>query len=392
MASQAIAAGAARACIPPTTERGATTPQPHELCRSDFDFPLPQELIAQHPTEQRQAARLLHLGPGGCNDGHVPDLLDHLHDGDVLVLNDTRVIKARLVGQKQSGGRVEALVERALSTYRAHVLLRTSHTPQPGLLLRFGASGGNAQAPRASVGARVLGRKDDLFELEFDVPLDEVLQTIGQVPLPPYIRHAPSEQDRERYQTVYARRPGAVAAPTAGLHLTEALLEKCEARGVRIAFVTLHVGAGTFQPVRSERLSEHRMHAERFEVPQATALLVNDARARGRQVIAVGTTSVRALESSMREGRLHPGCGETGLFIVPGFRFQCVDRLLTNFHLPRSTLLMLVAAFGGTQRVLQAYRHAVSARYRFFSYGDAMLVERTNMSIASSVAPGGAAP
>jgi len=388
MASQAITAGAARACVPPATERIEAAPGPQELRRSDFDFFLPPELIAQYPTERREAARLLHLHADGCSDEHIADLVGQLQDGDVLVLNDTRVIKARLLGQKQSGGRVEVLVDRALSTYRAHVLLRTSHAPQPGVYLRFSAPGAEAQAPRATVGARVVGRRDDLFELEFDAPIDEVLSSMGQVPLPPYIRHAPTEQDAARYQTVYARAPGAVAAPTAGLHLTEGLLKQCQAKGVRIAFVTLHVGAGTFQPVRTERLSEHRMHAERFEVPEATALAVNEARGHGKQVIAVGTTSVRALESCMREGRLHAGSGETRLFIVPGFRFQCVDRLLTNFHLPGSTLLMLVAAFGGTQPVLQAYRHAVTARYRFFSYGDAMLVERANAAVVPPLARG----
>ncbi|HXY05994.1 MAG TPA: tRNA preQ1(34) S-adenosylmethionine ribosyltransferase-isomerase QueA [Burkholderiaceae bacterium] len=376
MASPASHPGAVVAGVPPRTDPPAAAPAARPLCRSDFDFDLPPELIAQHPAEHREDARLLHVAPDGWNDGHIPDLLGYLHPGDVLVLNDTRVIKARLLGQKQSGGRVEVLVERILSPHRAQVLLRTSHAPRPGLPLRFRAISEDGPASPVSVGATVLGRSDDLFELEFDAPVEEVLKTLGQVPLPPYIHHAPNANDAARYQTVYARSPGAVAAPTAGLHLTENLLQQCRARGVHLAYVTLHVGAGTFQPVRTERLSEHRMHAERYEVPAKTARIVNEARERGRQILAVGTTSVRALESSMREGALQPGSGETRLFIVPGFRFQCVDRLLTNFHLPGSTLLMLVAAFGGTERVLRAYRHAVAAGYRFFSYGDAMLVER----------------
>ena len=376
MASPASHPGAFAAGVPPRTDTPGAAPAARPLCRSDFDFDLPPELIAQHPAKRREDARLLQVGPDGCVDGRIPDLLRHLHPGDVLVLNDTRVIKARLLGQKQSGGRVEVLVERILSPTRAQVLLRTSHAPRPGLPLRFGAPSDGRRTGQAGVGARVLRRSEDLFELEFDAPLDRVLETIGQVPLPPYIHHAPDADDAARYQTVYARSPGAVAAPTAGLHLTHELLQQCRARGAHLAFVTLHVGAGTFQPVRTERLSEHRMHAERFEVPAQTARIVNEARQRGRQIFAVGTTSVRALESSVRDGELQPGSGETRLFIVPGFRFQCVDRLLTNFHLPGSTLLMLVASFGGTERVLAAYRHAVAARYRFFSYGDAVLLER----------------
>lgn len=387
MASTAINPDAALACSLPRIESAATAPAACEPRRSDFDFFLPSELIAQHPAEQREAARLLHVRADAWDDGYIPDLLQWIGPGDVLVLNDTRVIKARLLGEKLSGGRVEVLIERALSSHCAQVLLRTSHPPKAGLRLRFCAPAGGP-SPRASVGARVLGRKDDLFELEFDAPLEDVLARVGQVPLPPYIRHAPAAQDEARYQTVYARVPGAAAAPTAGLHLTEGLLQQCRARGAHIAFVTLHVGAGTFQPVRSERLSEHRMHAERYEVPAQTAALVNEARARGKQVIAVGTTSVRALESSMRGGQLQAGSGETRLFIIPGFRFQCVDRLLTNFHLPGSTLLMLVAAFAGTERVLQAYRHAVAAGYRFFSYGDAMFVEHAEAPMAPGAARG----
>jgi len=357
-------------------ENGGQPPAMPEARRSDFEFDLPPELIAQHPAEQRESARLLHVHQDSCNDGFIPDLVEALHAGDVLVLNDTRVIKARLHGEKDSGGRVEVLIERALSAHRAHVLLHASHAPRSGTTLRFGAAPGAGAMPGASFAAKVLGRTHDLYELEFATPLDEVLEAVGQVPLPPYIRHEPASEDAARYQTVYARAPGAVAAPTAGLHLSDALLARVRARGVHIAFVTLHVGAGTFQPVRAQRLSEHRMHSERYHVPAETADIVNRAHDRGKQVIAVGTTSVRALESRVRDGRVQAGSGETRLFILPGFRFQCVDRLLTNFHLPGSTLLMLVAAFAGTQRIRQAYQHAVAKRYRFFSYGDAMLVER----------------
>jgi S-adenosylmethionine:tRNA ribosyltransferase-isomerase len=357
------------------------------LRRSDFEFVLPPELIAQHPAQQREAARLLHVHAQNLADERIADLGTKFQAGDVLVLNDTKVIPARLHGAKSSGGRVEVLLERALSRHRALVLLRTSHTPRPGLRLRFfpagrERSGADDSAARAGsrgagLGATVRGRQEDLFELEFDEPVDEVLAQAGEVPLPPYIQHRPAADDAARYQTVYARTPGAVAAPTAGLHLSERLLGQLQAQGVHTAYVTLHVGAGTFQPVRAERLSEHRMHAERYAVPASTAELVNEARARGRSVIAVGTTSVRALESNMQRGRLQAGSGETRLFILPGYTFQCVDRLLTNFHLPGSTLLMLVSAFAGTQHVRRAYQHAIAQRYRFFSYGDAMLLERT---------------
>ncbi len=353
---------------------GAHAPAARALQREPFEFELPPELIAQHPASQRDGARLLLLGPGAAlRDGRIPDLLETFDPGDVLVLNDTRVIKARLRGEKASGGRVEILLERALSANRALVLLRTSHPPRPGTRLRFFAAGG---ARPAGFAATVVGRQDDLFEIDFDDPLDTVLEAAGDIPLPPYIHHAPQADDAARYQTVYARAPGAVAAPTAGLHLSEALLAALRARGVLTAFVTLHVGAGTFQPVRTRRLQEHRMHSERFTVPVETARIVNAARAAGRRIVAVGTTSVRALESSARDGMVVAGSGETRLFILPGFAFQVVDRLLTNFHLPGSTLMMLVCAFGGTGRLQAAYRHAIEQRYRFFSYGDAMLIDR----------------
>jgi S-adenosylmethionine:tRNA ribosyltransferase-isomerase len=368
-----------------TDESPAAAPQGGRLRRSDFTFDLPEDLIAQSPSERRDGARLLHVRPAGdgalLEDLLVPDFLGKLRAGDVLVLNDTRVIKARLLGHKSSGGRVEALVERVNSERCADVLLRASHLPRSGSYLRFQG----AVADTGHIyGATVRERRDDLFTLEFDAPIDEVLDAIGQLPLPPYIHHAPKDEDLRRYQTVYAREPGAVAAPTAGLHLTRELLAQMEASGVQVVTLTLHVGAGTFQPVRSEDLHEHHMHAERFTIPAATANAVNAARADGRRIVAVGTTSVRALESGMRDGVLCSGPGETSLFILPGFAFQCVDMLLTNFHLPGSTLLMLVSAFAGVERIRHAYAHAIAQRYRFFSYGDAMLLERTLPSLRSA--------
>jgi len=360
--------------------------------RADFAFDLPPELIAQHPSPTREGARLLQVCASGAGlelrDGHIPDLLDAFNPGDVLVINDTRVVKARLRGEKASGGRVELLLERAMGTHRALVMLRTSHTPRPGTALRFSAAAPDGTA--RTYAATVAGREGDLFVVDFGDPLETVLEAAGDIPLPPYIRHVPEAEDADRYQTVYARDPGAVAAPTAGLHFTEALLAALEARGVHLARVTLHVGAGTFQPVRADRLHDHRMHSERFSVPEETAQRINAARAAGRKVIAVGTTSVRALESSVQDGQLRAGAGETRLFILPGFRFQIVDRLLTNFHLPESTLLMLVAAFAGTATIKAAYRHAVEQRYRFFSYGDAMLLERQpeEQSGTAPAAPG----
>jgi S-adenosylmethionine:tRNA ribosyltransferase-isomerase len=339
------------------------------LTLADFDFELPTELIAQHPLPDRAASRLLHVSGSHVEDLVFADLPRLVSPGEVLVFNDTRVIRARLLGRKPSGGRVEALVERVLDDRRALALLRTSHRPKPGTTILFGDGD-------ERVAATVTGRDDDLFELAFSHDVWATLQRLGRVPLPPYIAHADTAQDAERYQTVYARRPGAVAAPTAGLHFTPELLQALRARGVECVFVTLHVGAGTFQPVRVDRIAEHRMHAERYEIPPESAAAVNAARAAGRPVTAVGTTSLRALESAAEGGLVRAGGGETRLFITPGFRFQVVDRLITNFHLPRSTLLMLVAAFVGLQRIRAAYAHAVAQRYRFFSYGDAMLLER----------------
>lgn len=346
---------------------------------SDFDFDLPSDLIAQFPAAQRSDSRLLCLdgNTGGLRDAMFRDLPSLLSPDDLLVFNDTRVIKARLNGVKDSGGKVEVLVERVLDEHRALAHVRASHAPKPGGRLLLA----NA------VEAEVVARHEDLFELHFagDVPLAELLERYGSLPLPPYIIHAPDSADEDRYQTVYARNPGAVAAPTAGLHFDEEVMRQLGERGVRTAYVTLHVGAGTFQPVRVERLAEHKMHSEWFEIPPATVDSVRAARARGGKVVAVGTTAMRALESAARNGELAAGCGDTDIFITPGYRFRVVDRVLTNFHLPRTTLLMLVSAFGGIENIKRAYRHAIEQRYRFFSYGDAMLIERKTAVIADSV-------
>ena len=338
---------------------------PGDLKLTDFDYDLPEALIAQRPLADRGASRLLHLAGEQLADRRFADLPGLLEADDLVVLNDTRVIKARLFGFKPSGGRVEALIERIVDPRTALCLLRSSHPPRSGQLIDFDG----AQA-------RVVGRAGDLFELQFSTEVAPLLERIGQVPLPPYIGHAPDAQDEARYQTVYALRAGAVAAPTAGLHLTAGLLEQLPARGVAVAFVTLHVGAGTFAPVRAERVADHVMHAERYQVTEAAARAVNSTRAAGGRVLAVGTTALRALESAARDGIVYAADAETRLFIHPGHRFQVVDRLVTNFHLPRSTLLMLVSAFAGVEPVRRAYRHAIGAGYRFYSYGDAMLAER----------------
>ena len=337
---------------------------------SDFDYELPPALIAQHPASERAASRLLHLDgrSGELADRQFRDLPNLLEAGDVLVMNDTRVIKARLTGRKETGGRVEVLVERVLDHERALAQVRASKTPRTGssLLLSQGAI------------AQVLGRTGEFFELRFLDCTDvfALLERAGSAPLPPYITHAADTDDDARYQTVYARTPGAVAAPTAGLHFDDLMLATLKAQGVTLAWVTLHVGAGTFQPVRVENLDEHTMHAEWYALPQATVDAIAHARAAGGRVVAVGTTSLRALESAAAAGDLQAGSAETRLFILPGYRFRVVDRLLTNFHLPRSTLLMLVSALAGADNIRRAYAHAVAQRYRFFSYGDAMLIER----------------
>jgi S-adenosylmethionine:tRNA ribosyltransferase-isomerase len=340
-----------------------------ELTLSDFDYPLPPELIAQHPLPDRAASRLLHVEPDALHDLQFADIERLIAPGDVLVFNDTKVIKARLLGRKPSGGKVELLIERVPAPRRALALVRTSHTPREGQVFEFGDGEHVATAI-------VRGRQGEFFDLDFDRDVLATMDAIGHVPLPPYIAHADSAEDESRYQTVYAKHPGAVAAPTAGLHFTQDLLDRLRARGVEFANVTLHVGAGTFQPVRVERIADHVMHGEQYAIGDAAAATINAARARGAHVVAVGTTSLRALESAAVEGNVAGGFGDTALFITPGFRFQIVDRLLTNFHLPRSTLLMLVSAFAGFERIRAAYAHAIARRYRFFSYGDAMLLER----------------
>ena len=340
--------------------------------RSDFSFDLPAGLIAQTPLPERAASRLLHLDAAGAiADRRFRDLPDLLRPGDLLVLNDTRVIPARLLGRKASGGRVEVLVERLLGAGRVLAQVRASKAPREGARLHL----------EGPIEAEVLGRDGEFFVLELrgDADALTLLERHGHMPLPPYIARPDGTADRERYQTVFAREPGAVAAPTAGLHFEAGLLEALAAAGVDIAYVTLHVGAGTFQPLRVERLEEHRMHAERVDVGAAACAKVAAARERGGRVVAVGTTVVRSLETAARCGPLQPFAGDTRLFITPGFGFRVVDALLTNFHLPESTLLMLVCAFGGYDAVMRAYRHAVEQRYRFFSYGDAMFVERQGL-------------
>ncbi|MFP5505894.1 MAG: tRNA preQ1(34) S-adenosylmethionine ribosyltransferase-isomerase QueA [Gammaproteobacteria bacterium] len=337
--------------------------------RSDFAFDLPADLIAQQPLAERAASRLLCLDAHGrIADRGFRDLRDLLRPGDLLVLNDTRVIPARLRGSKDSGGRVEVLVERVLDRHRLLAQVRASKTPRPGARLHL----------EGAFEARVLGREEEFFILELAADEDalSLLERHGHMPLPPYIARPDASADRERYQTVFARRPGAVAAPTAGLHFDAGTLAALQSQGVEIAHVTLHVGAGTFQPLRVERIEEHRMHAERVEVGADACAAVAAARARGGRVVAVGTTVVRSLESAAAGGSLQPFSGETRLFITPGFEFRVVDALVTNFHLPESTLPMLVCAFGGYEPVMRAYRHAVEQRYRFFSYGDAMFLER----------------
>ena len=347
---------------------------------ADFDFELPEDLIAQHPAAERSASRLLD-GTEASPTGRVfRDLPTLLQPGDLLVFNDTRVIKARLHGRKASGGAVEALVERVLPPapdvpHAVWAHLRASKSPRPGSVVHFGGS----EVSTPGFDAEVLGRAGPdgaLFHLRFPADPFALLEAHGHVPLPPYITHADGAEDERRYQTVFAARPGAVAAPTAALHFDEAVLAALAARGVQTARVTLHVGAGTFQPVRVERIAEHRMHSEWYEVGEATVAAVAATRARGGRVIAVGTTTVRSLESAARAGTLVPTTGETDIFITPGFDFRVVDLLITNFHLPRSTLMMLISAFAGHEHVMALYRHAVAQRYRFFSYGDSMLLRR----------------
>jgi S-adenosylmethionine:tRNA ribosyltransferase-isomerase len=339
------------------------------LSIDEFTYELPSGLIAQNPGAERSGSRLLCVGAGPMVDRRFAELPQLLDAGDLLVFNDTRVIKARLAGEKASGGRVEVLIERVLSEHEALAQVRSSKPPRPGSAMRLAGS----------FEARVLGREGEFYHLRFPdgAAVFELLERHGSVPLPPYIRHAPRGEDEQRYQTVYARSAGAVAAPTAGLHFDEPLLAALAARGVEFAYVTLHVGAGTFQPVRVKNLAKHRMHGERYEIPATTVAAIEAARNRRGNVIAVGTTTVRCLEASAAaHGVPVAGGAETDLFITPGFDFRVVDRLVTNFHLPKSTLLVLVSAFAGIERVRRAYRHAIEQRYRFYSYGDAMLIDR----------------
>ena len=336
--------------------------------KSDFHYDLSPELVAQAPLPERSASRLLVVPPApqAFADRHVRDLPDLLQPGDLLVFNDTRVIPARLFGQKASGGRVEILVERLLPGNEARAQVGASKSPKPGARIALDAGGE----------AEVLARDEGFYQLRFHVggPLEPWLEQAGRLPLPPYITREAGAEDAARYQTVFAREAGAVAAPTAGLHFDEALFAALRARGIDTGHITLHVGAGTFQPVRVDDLSQHRMHSEWLNVGAELVAKVRATRARSGRVIAVGTTVVRALESAMRDGELQPFAGETSIFILPGVRVRSIDALLTNFHLPESTLLMLVSAFAGKERIFAAYEHAIRERYRFFSYGDAMLL------------------
>lgn len=335
---------------------------------SDFYFELPESFIARHPLSERRASRLLVLdGPSGAiNHQQFSDLLDYLRPEDLMIFNDTRVIPARLFGQKASGGKLEILVERVLDEFRVLAHVRSSKSPKPGAVIHV-EGGGEAE---------MLARHDALFELRFAEPVLGLLERVGHMPLPPYIDRPDDEEDRERYQTVYARNAGAVAAPTAGLHFDEAMLQAIREKGIETEFVTLHVGAGTFQPVRVDRIEDHHMHREWLQVSQAVVDAIERCKGRGGRVIAVGTTSVRSLESAARDGQLKAFSGDTDIFLYPGKPFHVVDALVTNFHLPESTLLMLVSAFAGYPETMAAYAAAVEQNYRFFSYGDAMFITR----------------
>jgi len=336
------------------------------LTLADFDYVLPPELIAQVPLARRSASRLLVVDGERRTDSHFVDLAQWLRAGDLLVMNDSRVLHARLLGRKESGGQVEVLVERLLDHEQVLAQVRASKSPQPGSRLRL----------EDALDVEVMGREGEFYRLRFAGDAAELLERHGRLPLPPYIERAAGVPDELRYQTVYAREKGSVAAPTAGLHFDKDLLAGLLEKGIGIAYVTLHVGAGTFQPVRVSDLAQHRMHTERYVLPQATADAIAATRARGGRIVAVGTTSLRALESAALEGGLKVGAGETALFVTPGFDFRVADLLITNFHLPKSTLLMLVSAFCGLDDIRSAYHHSIAARYRFFSYGDAMLLHR----------------
>ena len=338
------------------------------LSLADFDYDLPPELIAQFPLPERTGSRLLVVGGGKLEDRRFSEIAQLLREGDLLVFNDTRVLHARLHGVKDSGGRVEVLIERPVGKHEALAQIRASHAPWPGSRLVL----------EGVLEVSVVAREGAFFLLRFPGTDDlvDLLERHGKLPLPPYIQRQAENADEARYQTVYARERGSVAAPTAGLHFDAALMEALRAKGVDFAWLTLHVGAGTFQPVRVEDLAHHRMHRERYVIPADTVNALSAARTRGGRIVAVGTTSLRALEAAAQEGEILPGPGETELFILPGFRFRTADALITNFHLPKSTLLMLVSAFGGLENVRQAYRHALAERYRFFSYGDAMFLPK----------------
>ncbi|BDT61409.1 S-adenosylmethionine:tRNA ribosyltransferase-isomerase [Massilia varians] len=331
---------------------------------SDFDFDLPPERIAQHPLPDRSASRLLQLDGDQVTDRHFADIVDQLQPGDLLVMNNTRVLKARFFGVKETGGQVEVLVERVQDKRTVLAQVRASKSPKPGNRIRL------ADAFDVTVGERA----GEFFTLHFEGDVFELIEAHGRLPLPPYIEHNADEFDEQRYQTVYSKEPGAVAAPTAGLHFDQPLLDRLAAKGVKLAYVTLHVGAGTFQPVRVEDLSAHQMHSEWYTIPEETVEAVRAAKAAGRDVVAVGTTSLRALESASQSGELKAGSDDTALFITPGYTFKTVTRLITNFHLPKSTLMMLVSAFAGYHEIRKAYAHAIANEYRFFSYGDAMLL------------------
>ncbi|HAU4287976.1 TPA: tRNA preQ1(34) S-adenosylmethionine ribosyltransferase-isomerase QueA [Serratia marcescens] len=351
---------------------------------ADFSFELPESLIAHYPQAERSACRLLQLdGPSGAlTHGVFTDLLDKLEAGDLLVFNNTRVIPARMFGRKVSGGKIEVLVERVLDDHRVLAHVRASKAPKPGAELLLGDD--------ESIAATMVTRHETLFELRFNDERDvfTILNAAGHMPLPPYIARPDEDADRELYQTVYSEKPGAVAAPTAGLHFDEPLLAALRAKGVEMAFVTLHVGAGTFQPVRVETIEDHVMHAEYAEVPQEVVDAVLACKARGKRVVAVGTTSVRSLESAAaasKEALIAPFFGDTSIFIYPGYHYQVIDALVTNFHLPESTLIMLVSAFAGYKNTMNAYQQAVAEQYRFFSYGDAMFISRNPQAENESV-------
>lgn len=335
---------------------------------TDFYYKLPNKLIARYPSEKRSASRLLHLDrtTNKISHNHFYDLINLVNPKDLLIFNDSRVIPARLYGFKETGGQIEILIERILDNYRVLAHIKAGRPPKPGSMLRL----------ENTVETKVISRQDNLFELEFPInqPALETLQSVGHIPLPPYIDRADEKFDRNRYQTVYAKHDGSVAAPTAGLHFDEELLTKLTKKGINFGFVTLHVGAGTFQPVRVEDIKSHKMHAEVIEVSEKTCDLINKTKSQGGRIIAVGTTSVRCLETAAQNGSIEPYYGETNIFIYPGYKFQCADVMITNFHLPESTLLMLVSAFAKREQIMHAYNIAIKENYRFYSYGDAMLI------------------